>query len=240
MLIKNKYKVYTPFERTTYEFDTEEEALSFFDNFIGDAILLDSTGVINSKNYVESFTHLIHAALCFHFGRYIDFPNEETMRVYEDLLPLFKNSDKGVALIGPYGVGKTTIMKVFSLCIASGYIAEAKPFKVVPLSDIAISFKEEGFATLDTFKIGRKYKSNICLDDIGTEIFMVKDYGNDIIVFPQLMMELYDTFISHHSTTHLTTNLLPEDIEKKYGGRTLDRISEMCQIYVVDGESKRG
>jgi len=235
----SQFRVYCYMGKLTKHFDTEDQALEYFTSYIGDAVLLDKETVIDTKKYVESFDHLIHSALCHVLGETVPWPDRDTLSYYKKLLPLFKDPKKGVAITGPPGVGKTTMMKVFSTCIVSDYIKDAKPFRIVPLQKIAKSFIVRGFDALDEFRIGEKWKSNVCVDDVGIEYLNVKVYGTNVNIFPELIQELYETFTQYKTVTHFTTNLLPEEINAQYGDRLFDRIVEMAELISVDGDSKR-
>ncbi len=70
-------------------------------------------------------------------------------------------------------------------------------------------------------------KQMLAIDDLGTEDTQLKVYGNVINPVIDLLYKRYDEQLF----TVITTNLLPDEIRKKYGDRVADRFNEMsCRI----------
>lgn len=76
---------------------------------------------------------------------------------------------------------------------------------------------------------GQMHLKHACFDDLGSE--EVRNlYGNKKEVMVDIIQERYDHFIEHGLMTHFTTNLGPDDIEKRYGSRIRSRLRHMCNV----------
>lgn len=74
----------------------------------------------------------------------------------------------------------------------------------------------------------------LLLDDVGTEPYEVKEYGNSYLPFTQLIECRYNKGL----TTVMTTNLSIDEINTRYGTRIADRVNEFHTIK-WSGESYR-
>lgn len=125
----------------------------------------------------------------------------------------------GLFLIGNYGTGKTmffqavgnTNIRIFSLL---RHLA-------TPLEDIEAEIRS-------------CYNNDLVIDDIGAEP-IYNNYGNKIDLLPWVI----ENRIYLKSKTHFTSNLSVGQIEKRYGGRVIDRIAGMCRTHKFTGESMR-
>lgn len=76
---------------------------------------------------------------------------------------------------------------------------------------------------------------NVVIDDVGTEPLM-KSYGQEAELFPYLLekrMQLTG------KRTHLTSNLGPQDIKKRYGERVADRFVQMFKMEPLKAKKSR-
>ncbi len=75
----------------------------------------------------------------------------------------------------------------------------------------------------------------LIIDDIGTEPIAVKNYGNEVLPFTELLLKRYEA----RRPTIITTNLSESVIENTYGTRIMDRLNEICDKIPYGGESYR-
>ena len=73
------------------------------------------------------------------------------------------------------------------------------------------------------------------MDDVGTEPPVSQEFGNKIAPFAYLISERYPNRLP----TIITSNISLDDMGKRYGERIQDRITEMCEIIVLESKSYR-
>ena len=73
------------------------------------------------------------------------------------------------------------------------------------------------------------------VDDLGTEPREVMEFRN---VYTPLI-DLIATCYEEQPYTIFTTNLIPAQLEEKYGKRIVDRLNEMVEKVVFENESYR-
>lgn len=131
------------------------------------------------------------------------------------------NEGRGLFLYGGCGLGKTFITRYAITAILLKYCN-----KVVASFDMAEVNK-------DPDKILAKHI--ISLDDIGTEDISVR-YGEKRSIVPEIL----DATEKYGKLLLMTSNLGAEDLIKKYGNRTFDRILAVTKRIEFDGKSFRG
>ena len=129
-------------------------------------------------------------------------------------------------LCGGVGNGKTTIAE--TICaIARGI--NRNPCMVTATTATELSQKSrEELAELSK----RWY---LYVDDVGTEPPVSQEFGNKIAPFAYLISERYPNRLP----TIITSNISLDDMGKRYGERIQDRITEMCEIIVLESKSYR-
>lgn len=155
---------------------------------------------------------------------------------------------KGVALVGTYGVGKSTSMNVMH-----NFLKNAFPFKgnnlfrIVSVEEIINDYSSENFinsVNLYNVKqnvngIGVKSPVNILINEFGHD-YKGKNFGTNYAeIFDMFMMKRYDIFQQQGKLTHITTNYYPSELEKIFSARLVDRFKEMFNWIDVDGNSLR-
>ncbi|HQK28439.1 MAG TPA: hypothetical protein PLC85_10985 [Smithellaceae bacterium] len=131
-----------------------------------------------------------------------------------------KNGGRGLSISGTNGRGKTMIAKTILPLFfdyAMGKIVRC--YHATEMNDNA------------EFIMTRRI---VVLDDIGTEDQSVK-FGERRWIFP----EIVDHAEQKENILIITTNLPPDQIEKKYGIRTRDRLRAICTPVLFKGESLR-
>ena len=167
------------------------------------------------------------------------FTNDEKFEQYS-----FNNNkyslNKGIALWGGKGVGKTTIMQAFQ-------INPKLCFDVVQTSKIKREFQKNGWNGIDylfnlqrdydyLYRYGNEWKGH-CLNDIGIEEYNQFHYNNQSNVIADIIYERYETRVPAIAT-HLTFNLTAIELEERYNDRIVDRLREMFNFICFPASEK--
>lgn len=163
--------------------------------------------------------------------------------VYERLIiGLKRKKSKGVFITGSIGIGKSAMMKVMQRLFKD----TQRRFKWV--SGYELRDLSEELTIIEIKELyGANLKCDLYIDDIGFSID-VKRYGNTVNIISEIIMERYELYVGSGYKTHLSSNVVAAiknneknlpTIEKIYGLRVLDRIKEMCDLIIWNGESLR-
>lgn len=136
---------------------------------------------------------------------------------------LSDNNGKSLVMSGPFGVGKTILcMYVIPTIINSIYHKFFNKFRAIELCN-ELNYEKA---------ISSRF---IAVDDMGMESEFVY-YGNRHDVFSEIV-----DGIEHQGTLMIaSTNLTPEEIRKRYGERTFDRLYGNAAIANIISVSLRG
>ena len=161
--------------------------------------------------------------------------------------PQFEKSgyslSKGLLLSGPVGVGKTELLKLFTK-------NKKQSFHLISVYEIEESCKSRGvdfFKTYTGYVPGwggtekHFYQNNIgwAFDDVGRES-VVFDFGNKSDIISKLIQVRYlNKEKIPFNTLHMTTNLTPDEIEKRYDYAVKSRLREMFNYIQVKGSDRR-
>lgn len=128
---------------------------------------------------------------------------------------------------GNVGIGKSTILGALMDFLNRTEVRYNKTFVTANnMAQIALQ-SEPSWERITTVPI-------LLLDDVGTEPYEVKEYGNSYLPFTQLIEQRYNKGL----TTVMTTNLSIDEINTRYGTRIADRVNEFHTIK-WSGESYR-
>lgn len=151
--------------------------------------------------------------------------------------------DKGLLIIGAFGNGKTSVMKVFESIFRG---IKGTGFKGYSANEVVTMFEkisnEDNECTRKEFETimfnGIRY-----FDDLKTER-IASNYGK-VNIFKDILEERYN----RNSKTHITCNFKEgfngnikvgiDEFGEKYGGRVYDRVFEMFNIVEFKGKSFR-
>ena len=128
----------------------------------------------------------------------------------------------GLFVYGPVGTGKT----FFFRAIRTPW---DEMVKVISMHEIIGREDREIRELMEDCQ-----QDEVLLDDIGAEPIF-NNYG----VKFDILGYLIDRRMQSRMRTHFTTNLSKADILKRYGGRVIDRIAEMCRSVEFPGKSRR-
>lgn len=136
------------------------------------------------------------------------------------------DGNKGLMLQGVSGLGKTAI-------IYAARNGELNPIKIESMIGISEAVKDEG-----EYIIKIQNEKIIYLDDVGTEQAAAKHYGNSINWFKDFIEKWYLNKKPFNRLI-ISTNLSANQMEERYGFRVRDRMREMFNRILVEGESMR-
>jgi DNA replication protein DnaC len=174
-----------------------------------------------------------------------DFKATEQMRQnLNDLCTYFLGLDgnlslnKGVYLVGDYGVGKSTLMKIFRQWLADWWPFSGNGFMITSVEEIIEHYKKEN--NLDKFTANTNEDKwpdprHLLINEFGKEL-KDKIYGTEANhVMDNVMMLRYDLFQNSGKLTHITSNSMPHSDNKAL----MDRYVEMFNIVKMGGNSFR-
>jgi DNA replication protein DnaC len=148
------------------------------------------------------------------------------------------DANKGLFMAGPIGVGKTVMMKTWADMLkvyfgVDGYSNTA--YKYVKVQDVVREWEDGGWEVLNKY-----FKTTTwCFDDLGTENRKAMRYGSQENVMRYVIDIRYDLWQTLLVPTHFITNMNIDAVKEYYGERIVDRIKEMSNIIIYQGQSKR-
>lgn len=136
---------------------------------------------------------------------------------YDQIIEWIGNTEgKGLFMTGSFGRGKSTILTgVIPLLFRAYYNKALQP---IPARDLHKS--EIGWA--------------VVIDDIGQEE-IINDYGTKVDSVEYAISHCEDNM----KLLIMTANLDSKQLESRYGGRILDRVTRLCKIVEFKGNSLR-
>lgn len=158
------------------------------------------------------------------------------------------NARKGILIVGKKGVGKSILMRVMHR------LFKDTPRRFLYTNSLEIKDMMEEFTVSEIKKhLGKDLMSDLYIDDIGLGQIDVQRYGNITNIVAELLWERDELFVSEGFKTHLSSNIPPytpknlEGLEKKnyksienlLGDRVIDRIKQMTNLFVWEGDSLR-
>jgi hypothetical protein len=225
-MLTNEYlkKIDAPYEAKK-EFDTTKYSVSVV-HFIFKEVGLSMEEPVFDRNFDIIFT-------------------PEYKRLFVQLKRYFTgakcglDNNKGIALMGNIGNGKTTIMKAF----ANNPIQK---YNVIPARTIVDYYDIEGKEAVLRFSSPQKSKFfkdevlGFCFDDVGLEE-KGKHYGKQVNVMEEVFLNLYDKKgVLNFNMSHITTNDTQKELQEKMDPRVIDRLKDMYNFIALNEISKRG
>lgn len=141
---------------------------------------------------------------------------------------------KGIILYGSVGTGKTTIFRALELFYRRSGNAR-RSFTIVNATKVSGVYSVRGEMVFDL--LGADSIMDVYIDDLGLEPIESNYYGQRVNLFQRVLLERY--LIRDKRLTHISTNMSPEDIQKRYGSQVLDRLNETNIWINIKGNSKR-
>lgn len=144
---------------------------------------------------------------------------------------------KGIMLCGGIGSGKTKIMQAYKRY--TGDFLRCNSFQYFRSAEIVESAKVDQTEYLRKFGIENPITCYI--DDIAAKNEKAKIYGTDINPIEEVLNARYVLFQNTGKLTHVSCNLTISMLQnqKVYGERTIDRMREMFNIILLNGNSRR-
>lgn len=134
------------------------------------------------------------------------------------------NTAAGIILGGNVGVGKTLLMKTFVELHNMLCEMQIKSFHA---KDLLLKIKTNGVAPFS--------RGMLFIDEFGREEKEVKDFGNTITPFVDLLVARYD----NGARTFMTTNFKYDKLTEWYKDFVVSRMKEMCTYVIIGGNSRR-
>lgn len=155
--------------------------------------------------------------------------------------------NKGIALVGKFGVGKTTAMRVFHNYLKIYFPFHSNLFVFSTLEDLISELKCNDWTNkkltynLKETPSGGLYKDprHVLINEFGHS-YNIKSYGSDVNeLIEAWIMKRYDIFQEHRKVVHITSNYGKKDLKEMFSEKLVDRFKEMFHFVELKGESKR-
>lgn len=149
--------------------------------------------------------------------------------------------NKSMLFLGPVGTGKTDLMRLLKKYFQE-YCRSFLNFSVHTTWKYASEFEKDGYKAFDGHEKNNRCYDELCLID-GRQTQPLREYvshfGNKLLIGEEIIMLRYEAFKHFGYMTHFTTNADYKQLRDVYGERAFDRLIEMCNFIVFQGESRR-
>lgn len=134
---------------------------------------------------------------------------------------------KGLLLIGDSGVGKTAMMH-----LVKTFYPKKKQYQIKSCKAISNEFSHKGFESLMPLLVTNARP--LCLDNLGREP-VAKYFGTSCDTINNIIEYFHE---QQHTLTnpklHITTNLTPREIEKRYGIEFRRMLQTLFNVIICD------
>lgn len=155
---------------------------------------------------------------------------------YTFRMPEFESNgmslDKGILLLGPFGTGKTELFRIMQRALST--LKSPLNFQMKIMWQIASKYAMEGFEATEIAS-GHCFFDEMGLD--GREF--VQNFGNKVNISDVVILSRYNDFKSTQQLSHFTSNKTLAQLKEYLDPRSFDRLSEMCNVIALVGESRR-
>jgi DNA replication protein DnaC len=161
---------------------------------------------------------------------YLKLNQQEKAKLLDESLweALGLDPKKGLLIMGPVGVGKTTLMKEF--------LEEKNKGPWITDYEVKRGVQQEGYNWFNRFVM-----DHLTFDDLGAEPETILSYGHQFNPGEEIIQLRYEVFqrTAGRNRTCFTTNYNREDLLARYGERCYSRLQEMCNFIVLEGPDLR-
>ncbi len=134
---------------------------------------------------------------------------------------------KGLLLMGRFGNGKSLLLRALSMVFNQD--VSSKRVKIMSAETYIDELKQNPLLANEL------RKKPLLIDDAGKEPKEINHYGELIRPISSLLAKRYD----HGGFTFMTSNYGTESLTKHYGAHIGDRLYEMFNLIVKEGDSRR-
>lgn len=179
--------------------------------------------------------------------------NENNSPVYRGLLDYFLGRpgkydlQKGIALLGLYGVGKSTILQIMHEFINRCFRFSPNMFRISSTEEIITLSQSENFTESvllfnskpNLYGIPQRKPIHVLINEFGNQ-YNMKNFGTDVNELVDVfIMKRYDIMQQYGKVTHITTNYGTKELKSMFDPRIVDRFKEMFNMIELPGKSFR-
>lgn len=172
----------------------------------------------------------------------------ENKEIFEESIKYFAADEsckydlnKSLLIYGPIGVGKTLYFKIFSALTRA--VESRNTFRIFKVNDLLDGVAKDGYKYFTSSGITPDNcihrSDHIFIDDIGQSAKTANHFGNNINVVNEVIRRRYYAYTDNFVLTHVSTNIVPEDIIQEYGDVINSRMREMYNPILFPGKDRR-
>lgn len=147
---------------------------------------------------------------------------------------------KGLWICGATGLGKSLVIRAMAEFMA-GMPKEWSDRRKIGIIDVAVSFAESANKREEAMVKMIRNKSEICLDDIGSETEVAKSYGTSATEYVSSLLKARYNLLTAGVITHVTSNIEfvsdGNGVASVYGERIASRCNEMFNLIYWNSSS---
>lgn len=141
----------------------------------------------------------------------------------------------GLLICGSVGTGKTTMLKaIFKMLDEHRHCLRGNFYVGVMGWNSAIEITNECIHHYNLYESDAS-RTYLGIDDLGQEPEEINIFGSITHPLRDILLDRYE----RNQITIITSNLTPRDITERYGERVGDRLHEMMQVILFNGQSYR-
>jgi len=149
------------------------------------------------------------------------------------------DTNKGIYITGSVGYGKSDICTALNNLIHRWFGKRSFVFQSATVCSNEFHIDQDLNYLTQRFMNGVSKPITFFWDDLGLEPLIVKSFGNEINLFASLINVRYELWKQIGLKTHFSTNLTKDEFTSRYTATNMSRISQMCNIIVVESIDQR-